>query len=397
MSLPDPSTGPLAGLVVVDASTTVAGPSAAAFLGDYGATVIKVEHPRMGDPARAMGDVKGSWWTWLGRGKRSVTCNLSTPEGAALFRKLVTEADVLIENFRPGRMERWGLGYEELSTLNQGLVMVRISGFGQFGPYAGRRAYGALAEAMSGAAFLTGDPDGPPMVSDYALADMVTGVVAAAVAGFALRARESRGGRGECIDLGLYSSLLWFLGRNVVEYDITGVVPRRKGGRWGEFPRNIRQTRDGHWVVYSMPGRNAVESLLGLLNLADDERFATLDGILAHADDLDAAFGEWISSRDREQVMDACVEAEVPIAPVYDLRDVVEDPHVLSRGDIAMIRRRDGSEVRAPVPPARLIHSPVEAAASTDAALGADNATVYGEWLGVTPEELSRLRAAGAV
>ncbi len=242
--------GPLAGLTVIDASSIVAGPMAATVMGDYGAEVIKVEHPARGDALRNMGFKKDGvplWWKMMSRNKKAITLNLSSPEGRDIFLKIAAKSDVVIENFRPGTLERWGLGFDVLQAANRGLVMLRVTGFGQTGPYARRPGFGTVAEAMSGFAHITGAKGGPPTLPSMALADGIAGLFGAAAVMFALRWRDQGGGNGEgqVIDLSLYEPLFYILGAQVSYFDQLGFAQERAGNRglMGGAPRNAYQTR----------------------------------------------------------------------------------------------------------------------------------------------------------
>ena len=241
-------TAPLDGLRVLDVSTLFAGPLAATFLGDFGADVIKVEHPTRPDAARGHGPSKEGvnlWWKTLGRNKRTVTIDLGRPEGAELLLALAADADVLIENFRPGTLERWGLGPDALHAVNPRLVIARVTGFGQFGPYSSRPGFGTLAEAMSGFAAITGEPDGPPTLPPFGLADGITALSAAYAVMVALRAAE-RDGRGQVVDLAIIEPILTLLGGQITAYDQLGAVQPRTGNRSvNNAPRNTYQTADG--------------------------------------------------------------------------------------------------------------------------------------------------------
>lgn len=271
---------PLDGIRVIDAATLFAGPLAATMLADYGADVIKVEHPT-GDPARKYGarrDDVPLWWKVIARNKRSVTLNLGHADGQRLFRELAATADVVIENFRPGTLERWGLGYDVLSALNPRLVLVRVTGFGQFGPYASRPGFGTLAEAMSGLASVTGEAGGAPLLPSFPLADTIAGLNAAFATLTALKARE-RTGRGQVVDLAIIETMLAALGAQIASYDQTGVVPPRTGNRSpNNSPRGVYRSSDGKWVALSTSAQSIAERvmrLVGRADLVDEPWFAT--------------------------------------------------------------------------------------------------------------------------
>ena len=330
----------LAGLKVIEIATLFAGPLAATFLGDLGADVLKIEHPRQPDPARHHGPSKdgvGLWWKVIGRNKRLATLDLSAAEGQSLFRQLAAGADVVIENFRPGTLERWRLGYDELAEHNPGLVLARVTGFGQFGPYARRPGFGTLAEAMSGFAALTGEPDGAPLLPPFGLAD---GVAALAIAYGVLAALESRraNGRGQVIDLALIEPLLFLLGPQVSAFDQLGTVQPRTGNRSvNNAPRNIYRTADGRWLAVSTSSQTIAERVLHLVgrdDLVEMSWFATGRGRAEHADELDAAVGGWIAARTADEVTAAFEKAEAAIAPIYDVRDIFRDPQYAALGTI---------------------------------------------------------------
>jgi crotonobetainyl-CoA:carnitine CoA-transferase CaiB-like acyl-CoA transferase len=327
--------GPLDGIRVIDASTILAGPLACQILGDFGAEVIKVEHPQTGDGMRGHGPAKGGvpiWWKEISRNKQTVGLSLSHPDGAALFRRLAETADVVVENFRPGTLERWGLGPDVLRGANPGLVLVRVTGFGQRGPYASRPAFGTLIEAMSGFAHLTGEASGPPTLPAFGLADSCCGLAASSAAVMALFARERNGGLGQDVDIDLLSPLMTAVGPSPSIYQLTGEVESRHGNRsTNNAPRNTYQTSDGYWVAVSTSAQRIAERVMELVGhpeVVAEPWFATGQSRVEHADLLDEYVGSWIGERDREEVLRLFAEADAAVAPVYSARDIVEDPHV---------------------------------------------------------------------
>jgi formyl-CoA transferase len=283
---------PLEGVKVIDAATLFAGPLAATILGDFGAGVLKVEHPK-GDPSRSHGYAKdgiGLWWKMLGRNKRAVTLSMSTTEGAEIFKKLVRDADVVIESFRPGTLERWGLSYEELSRENPGLVLARVTGFGQFGPYSNRPGFGTIAESMSGFAHVTGQPGGPPTLPPFGLADGIAALATACAVLMALRARDATG-KGQVVDLAIIEPIFTVLGPQPIAYDQLGVIQERTGNRSNNnAPRNTYQTKDGKWVAISTSAQSIAERVMRLVGrpeLIDEPWFATGTRRAEHADLLD--------------------------------------------------------------------------------------------------------------
>ena len=342
----------LAGLKVVEIATLFAGPLAGTFLGDLGADVLKIEHPKQADPARHHGQSKdgiGLWWKTIGRNKRLLTLDLSKPDGQALFRRIVKDADVIIENFRPGTLERWDLGYDRLSADNPGLVLARVTGFGQFGPYARRPGFGTIAEAMSGFAALTGEPDGPPTLPPFGLADGVAALSLAYGILAAIEARRSTG-RGQVIDLALIEPLLMLLGPQISAFDQLGEVQARTGNRSvNNAPRNLYRTADGRWLAVSTSSQSIAERVLRLVGRPDivmQPWFATGRGRAAHADELDAVVGGWIAARTAAEVTVLFEEAQAAIAPVYDVRDIFADPQYAALGTIVDVPDDDLGHLR---------------------------------------------------
>jgi crotonobetainyl-CoA:carnitine CoA-transferase CaiB-like acyl-CoA transferase len=343
----DEGLGPLAGLTVIDVATLFAGPLAATHLGDFGADVVKVEHPTRPDGARGHGPSKdgvGLWYKTIGRNKRSITLDLSVPEGAEVLRRLVRNADVLIENFRPGTLERWGLAPAGLLALNPGLVVARVTAFGQTGPYAPRPGFGSLAEAMSGFAAVTGEEGGPPTLPPFGLADGIASLATAFAVLAAIRSRD-RTGHGQVIDLAILEPILAMLGGQLTIYDQLGLVQERHGNRSvNNAPRNCYRTADDNWVAVSTSSQSIAERVLRLVGhpeYLDEPWFATGSGRAAHADELDAAVGSWVAARSTEEVLVAFSEAEAAVAPVYDVRGIVADPQVRARGTILTVEDPD--------------------------------------------------------
>ena len=326
---------PLEGIKVVEAATLFAAPIAGMLLGDYGAEVIKLEHPRRPDPARGHGE-GGLWFKALARNKRLATLDLSQPEGRDVFLRLAERSDVVLENFRPGTLEKWGLGWDELSRVNPKLVLARVSGFGQTGPYAGRPGFGTLAEAMSGFAALNGEPGGPPLLPPLALAAGVAGLATAFAIMVALRS-----GQGQVVDTSLVEPLLTLLGPQVSAFDALGTLQPRTGNRSSHnAPRNVYRTSDGSWVAVSASATSIAERVLRLVGRADlveQPWFATGAGRVEHVEEIDAAVAEWIAARPRDEVLAAFEAAQAAIAPIYDASDVVADPQLQALGALARV------------------------------------------------------------
>ncbi len=393
------SPGPLSGLRVLDVSTVLAGPLACQILGDFGADVIKIEHPR-GDSMRGHGRSKDGvplWWKMVSRNKRCVGLYLGDPDGAEVFRRLAATADVVVESFRPGTLERWGLGFDSLHEINPGLVLVRISGFGQTGPYAERAGFGTLAEAMSGFAAITGEPDGPPTLPPFGLADSVAGLTAVAATVMALYHRDARDGSGQEIDLSILEPLVTALGPQPIVYDQLGEVQQRTGNRSvNNAPRNTYRTSDGKWVAVSTSANRIAERVLRLVGhpeVIDEPWFATGGGRAEHAELLDRFVSEWVAARTRDEVLEAFTEAGAAIAPVYDVADLLADPHVIARDTISTVDDEDLGPVRMQNVLFRMSATP-GAIRFTGRPLGADTDAILGDELGF---DVADLRERGIV
>ena len=390
------------GVRVLDAATLFAGPIAATLLGDFGADVIKIEHPR-GDPVRSHGPAKDGvplWWKMLSRNKRAVTLYLGSAEGQELFVRLAETADVVIENFRPGTLERWGIGPETLHRANPGLVIARVTGFGQFGPYAKRPGFGTLAEAMSGFASITGEPDGPPTLPPFGLADGICGLATASAVLMALRHRDGAGnGRGQVVDAAIIEPILTILGSQPTVYDQLGVVQARTGNRSvNNAPRNTYLTADGRWVAISTSAQSVAERvmrLVGRADLIDEPWFASGSSRAEHTDELDEAVGSWIAARSLAEVTDAFEAAEAAVAPIYDATDVMADPQYDALGSIVAVPDDALGPVKMQNVMFRLSETP-GSIGWAGRSLGQDNRDVYSA-LGLSDADLRRLADAGVV
>ena len=394
--------GPLTGLRVLDVSTILAGPLAAQILGDYGADVIKIEHPARGDGMRGHGlskDGQPLWWKMVGRNKRTVALYLGDEEGARIFRRLARTADVIVENFRPGTLEKWGLGYDVLAADNPGLILLRVTGFGQRGPYAKRPAFGTLVESMSGFAHLTGSPDGPPTLPPFGLADSIAGVAGAAAVSMALYAR-TRDGKGQEIDLDLLSPIMTAVGPGVIYADQLGIDQQRTGNRsTNNAPRNTYRTADGHWVAISTSANSIAERVLRLVGhpeVVDEAWFATGRERAQHADELDAYVGDWIGQRSREEILRAFEEAGAAVAPVYKPSELLDDPQVQALDLVTTVDDPTLGPTRMQNVLWRMSRTP-GGIRSTGRGLGEDTESVLRDELGMTTEELTALRARGVV
>jgi crotonobetainyl-CoA:carnitine CoA-transferase CaiB-like acyl-CoA transferase len=392
-----PSTAPLHGIRVVELATLFAGPLAGAFLADFGADVLKVEHPSRPDPSRGHGPAKdgvGLWWKVLGRNKRTMTLDLSTMDGATLLRRLAADADVVIENFRPGTLERWGIGPAVLLADSPRLVLARISGFGQVGPYARRPGFGTLAEAMSGFAASTGEPDGPPTLPPFGLADSIAALATAYAVSLALTARD-RGGAGQVVDVAIIEPIMAMLGPQITWYDQIGYQQPRLGNRSANnAPRNTYRCSDGRWVAVSTSAQSIAERVLRLVgrpDFIDRPWFATGTGRAGHADELDDAVAGWIGKRTRDEVVAAFEAAEAAVAPIYDVPDILADPQYAALGTVTTVDDPELGPLRMQNVPFRLSATPGRIGFG-GRPHGADTDEVLAE-LGLPAEEIARLRA----
>ncbi|WP_406175932.1 CaiB/BaiF CoA transferase family protein [Streptomyces canus] len=392
---------PLTGLRVLDLATLFAGPIAATMLGDFGAEVVKIEHPTKPDPSRGHGPSKdgvGLWWKVLGRNKRTITIDLSKRGGRATFLRLAETADVVIENFRPGTLEKWDLGWPELSAVNPRLVLTRVTGFGQFGPYAHRPGFGTLAEAMSGFAAITGEPGAPPVLPPFGLADSIAGLATAYAVMTALAARD-RTGEGQVVDMAIIEPILTVLGPQPTWYDQLGLVQERTGNRSANnAPRNTYRTADGTWVAVSTSAQSIAERVMHLVGrpeLIDEPWFATGAQRAAHADVLDRAVGSWIAERTRTEVLAAFEKAEAAVAPIQDIRDVMADPQYQALDTVTTVDDPEIGPLRMQNVLFRLSSTPgtIRWAGRPH---GADTDEVLME-LGLTQAELTALRTEGAL
>lgn len=398
-----PPKGPLAGLRVIDAGNMIAGPLAATQLADFGADVIKIELPGEGDSMRHWTPIKDGqslWWKVIGRNKRLITLSLSKPRGQELFRELVRDADILVENFKPGTFEKWGLGFDELSVINPGLVMVRVSGFGQTGPYAQRGGYGTIAEAFSGIPSFTGFPDKPPTLPGFPMADSVASTFAAMAAMMAIYRRDHDGGKGQQVDVSLYEPLFRLVEAQVIGFDQLGIVKQRLGNRLAEdSPRNTYRTKDGRWIGISASSQRTFERLattMGMPGLIDDPRFLTNASRCEHDTELDTLLAQWFTARDCDDIMRLFEAADVVAGPVLDIGDIFKDPHYAARANIVEVPDDDFGTVRMQGVTPRFVGTPGEVR-HAGKALGADNHLIFVQELGLSEAELAALVAQGVV
>lgn len=389
-------TRPLDGIRVLELGQLIAGPFAGRMLAEFGADVLKVEPPALGDPLRKwrlLHDGTSVWWAAQSRNKRSLTLDLRTPEGQDVVRRLVAETDVLIENFRPGTLEGWGLGWDALSAINPGLVMLRVSGFGQTGPYRDRPGFGVIAEAMGGLRHLTGEPGRTPVRVGISLGDSLSALHGVIGVLLALRHREQQGGKGQVVDVALYESVFNMMESLLPEYSAFGAVREAAGSSLpGIAPTNAYRCRDGRYALIAGNGDSIFRRLMELIgrpDLGNDPALAHNDGRVAQVERIDAAIGAWSARHDLDAVLAALNDARIPSGRIYDVADIAADPHYRARDMLVDAALPDGTPVLVPgiVPklgatPGRIERPAPALGADTDAVLetlGIDAAT-RGDW-----------------
>ncbi len=399
----DENPGPLDGLTVVEAGSMISGPTVGRFLADFGADVIKIEHPEHGDHIRNFGTQKdgiGMWHKYLSRNKRSVTLDISDERGATVFCDLISEADVLIENFRPGTLERWNLGWETLSEENPDLVMLRMSGFGQTGPYAEKPGFGTLAEAMSGFAYVNGFEDREPLLPPTGLADNIAALYATFSVMFALYHRDVNGGSGQVVDVSLIEPIFNLIGPFPLSYDQTGEIARRSGNRsTSSAPRNVYRTEDDRSVALAasaQPLAMRTFEAIGRPDLKDDPRFVDNESRLENVEELDAIIQEWMADHTREEILETFEAHDATIAPVYNVADILEDEHYRARDAVVHVEDDDLGEAAVQNTIPKFSETPGEVE-YLGPDLGAHNEEVFGDHLGYDEALLSDLDAAGVI
>lgn len=397
---------PLAGIKVIELGTLIAGPFCTRIMAEFGAEVIKIESPGEGDPLRKWRKLYPTedgetslWWFVQARNKKSMTLNLKHPEGVAILRKLVAEADIVVENFRPGVLERLGLGWEALHTINPALVMVRLSGFGQTGPMAKLPGFGAIGEAMGGLRHITGFPDRPPVKSGVSIGDSIAALWGALGALMALRHREVNGGTGQVVDVALYEGIFAMMESMVPEFDVMGFVRERTGNIMpGITPSNTCTTRDGRHVIIAANGDGIFRRLMqaiGRPDLADDPQLADNAGRDARAAEIYAVIDQWVASQDEADVMRVAATADVPVSRIFSVADMFADPQFKARGMLEAAVLPDGKPFHIPGVVPRLSATP----GGTEwlgPRLGEHTDAILGE-LGYAQTEIACLREGGAI
>ena len=346
---------PLQGIRVIELGTLIAGPFCARMLAEFGAEVIKIEAPDGGDPLRKwrkLYEGTSLWWYVQARNKKSLTLNLKAPEAQEIARKLVKDADIVIENFRPGAMEKWGLGWDALSTVNPGLVMVRLSGFGQTGPYRDRPGFGAIGESMGGMRYVTGFPDRPPVRVGVSIGDSIAALHGVIGALMALHHRNVNGGRGQYIDVALYEAVFNMMESVLPEFDMYGFIRERSGASLpGIVPSNTYVTRDRKYVVIGANADSIFKRMMqaiGRADLASDPGLAHNDGRVMRTGEIEQVISDWVGQHELEHVLDVLERAEVPSGKIYDIADIAADAHYQAREMIREFRLKDGKSLRLP-------------------------------------------------
>ncbi|MGH8701253.1 MAG: CaiB/BaiF CoA transferase family protein [Burkholderiales bacterium] len=391
---------PLQGIKVLELGTLIAGPFCARLLAEFGAEVIKIEPPGSGDPLRKWRKLhQGTslWWYAQARNKKSVTLDLKHPEAQEIVRKLVADADIVVENFRPGAMEKWGLGWERLSTLNPGLVMVRLSGFGQTGPYRDRPGFGAIGESMGGMRYVTGYPDRPPVRVGVSIGDSIAALHGVIGALMALHHRNVNGGRGQYVDVALYEAVFNMMESVLPEYDMFGFVRERSGASLpGIVPSNTYVTLDNKYVVIGANADSIFKRMMiaiGRPDLANDPALAHNDGRVARTGEIEQVIGDWVVRHDLARVLDVLEKADVPSGKIFDIADIARDPHYAMREMIRSYRLEDGKSVKLPGIVPKLSDTPGETK-WIGPALGAHTAEVLGA-LGYSEQQQRELKQRG--
>jgi formyl-CoA transferase len=395
---PSGSPLPLTGVRVVELGQLIAGPFAGKTLAEFGAEVIKVEPPGEGDPLRKWRRLyQGTsvWWQVQSRNKQSVVLDLKHPKGQEIARRLIREADVVIENFRPGTMESWGLGWEALSRLNPGLIMLRISGYGQTGPYRDLPGFGAIGEAMGGLRYITGEPGRPPVRVGVSIGDSLAALHGVIGVLLALYHRKVNGGKGQYIDIALYEAVFNMMESLLPEFDAFGSVRERTGSAFpGIAPTNAYPCRDGEYVLIAGNGDSIFKRLMeaiGRSDLATDPDLAHNEGRVRRVEEIDAAIACWTSSRSIEEILTAMTSVKVPAGRIYSAKDIAADPHYAARGMIEQIMTRDGLALKVPAVVPKLSETPGSIRAAAPG-LGQDTEVVL-KRLGYSGEEIAAFRA----
>ncbi len=394
---------PLDGVKVLELGSLIAGPFAGRLFGDFGAEVIKVEPPKVGDPLRKwrlLKDGTSLWWYVQSRNKKCITLNLRTKEGSEIIKKLAKEVDVIIENFKPGTLEKWGIGYEDLKKINPKIIMVRISGYGQYGPYSSKPGFGSIGEAMGGIRYLSGYPDLPPVRTGISIGDSISAVYAVMSAMMALYHRDVNGGEGQYIDVALYEAIFSMMESMVPEFDHFKYIRERTGSTLpGIAPSNIYLCKDGKYVVIGANGDSIFKRLceaMGRDDLAENEKFGSNDGRAKNMKYLDEQIEEWTKTLNIDEALKILDKYQIPAGKIYSVEDMFKDPHFEAREMIKSVDIGDGEKLKVPGIMPKFSRTPGEIKWA-GLALGESNTEIYGDMLGLSDEEIKKMREEGII
>ncbi len=395
---------PLEGLKVLEIGTTIAGPTCSHILANFGAEVIKIEPPGKGDPMRVWGQAqkedRGLWWLSLNRNKKCITLNMRDPEGQKIAKKLVEKVDIMVENFRPGKVEEWGMGIDDLKKINKGIILVRISGYGQTGPYHKRPGFGGGAEALGGLRYITGYPDRPPVRVGVAIGDTVAAMQGAIGALMAVYNRDVRGGEGQEVDVALYEAVFALMDAALPEYDKLGLVKERTGPTLPKIaPSNIYPTKDNEYVYIGANQDNLFQRLARLMEkpeLAEDPRYATHLERGERQEELDNIIKEWTKQYNADELIKMLEEAHVPMSPIYSIADIAEDPHFHAREMIREVEDPAWGKVKVPGIVPKLSETPGDIE-WPGPGLGQHNEEVYKDLLGMEQKDYEDLKSRGII
>jgi crotonobetainyl-CoA:carnitine CoA-transferase CaiB-like acyl-CoA transferase len=395
---------PLQGIRILELGTLVAAPFAGKILAEFGAEVVKVEEPIHGDPLRnwrILHEGTSLWWYIQSRNKKSITIDLHQPEGQQLIHRLAQEVDVILENFRPGTLEKWGIGYEDLKAKNPSLIMTRISGYGQTGPYRDKAGFGSVAESIGGLRYLTGFPDRPPVRTGVAIGDSIAGLYAVIGTLLALRSRDLDPNRGgQLVDVALYESVFTLMEGILPEFDLKGLIRERTGSTLpGIAPSNTYLCADGKYIVIGANGDSIFRRLMNAIgrpDLVGDSRFANNQGRAVHVNYLDQVIEDWTKQHPMNEVQRRLDEAGVPVGPIYSIEDIVQDQQYSARRMIEKVHLPDGEQVLVPGVVPKLSQTP-GTLEWIGPKLGEHNEEILGEWIHVDQVEYTLLKEKGVV
>lgn len=397
------NTKPLKGLKILEMGQLLAGPFASVLLAWFGAEVIKIEPPGTGDPLRTWRKLHNGtalWWYILGRNKKCITLNLREPKGQEIARRLAQNVDAVVENFKPGTLEKWGLGYEQLKEINAGVIMVRVSGWGQTGPQSHKPGYASVAEGVGGLRYVNGYPDRPPTRTNLSLGDTLAGLHAALGLMTAIYHRDVNGGRGQIVDVAIYEAVFNMMESLVPEYDMYGEIRERQGSRLtGVVPTNTYLCKDGKYIIIGGNGDSVFKRFMhaiGRCDLAEDPRFKHNNNRVEHEHEIDDAISNWTNGHTYQEVLGALEEAQVPAGPIYSIADIMQDEHYIAREMFENATLPDGTQVKLPTFAPKFTSTP----GSTEwvgPPLGAHNNEIYCGLLGMCERELVELREQGII